>query len=143
MAQDLNHVLLIGRLTADSEIRFTAGGMAICKFSVAVNDRRKHGEEWVDEASFFNVDLFGKSGETLNQFLVKGKQVAIDGKLHQDRWEKDGQKQSRIGIIANNVQLLGGGQQAHGDSASIPDDSTLPSNSSAGDPGAPPDDILF
>jgi len=107
---DLNHVILIGRLTRDAELKYTANGQAVCKFSVAVNRRRKNGDQWVDEPNFFDVVLWGRAGETLNQYLVKGKQVAVEGELRQDRWEQDGQNRSKVEILANNVQLLGGGQ---------------------------------
>jgi len=124
---DVNHVILIGRLTRDAELKYTAGGQSVCKFSIAVNLRRKNGDQWIDEASFFDVVLWGKTGETLNQYLTKGKQIAVDGKLRQDRWEQDGQNRSKVEIMADNVQLLGGGQdrqqgpapQSHGSSASI------------------------
>lgn len=105
---DVNHVILIGRLTRDAELKYTSGGMAVCKFAIAVNKRRKQGEQWVDEANFFDIVLWGRSGENLNQYLVKGKQVAVEGELHQNRWEQDGQARSKIEIMANNVQLLGG-----------------------------------
>jgi single-strand DNA-binding protein len=105
---DLNQVTLIGRLTRDSELKYTAGGVAVCKFSIAVNRSRKVNDRWEDEANFFDVVLFGKQGEVLNQYLLKGKQVGIDGELRQERWEKDGQNRSRVEIAANSVQLLGG-----------------------------------
>ncbi|MDR2210451.1 MAG: single-stranded DNA-binding protein [Spirochaetaceae bacterium] len=105
---DLNHVMLIGRLTRDAELKYTAGGQAVCKFSIAVNRRRKSGDQWVDEASFFDIVLWGRQGESLNQYLVKGKQVGVDGELRQDRWEQDGQNRSKVEIVANNIQLLGG-----------------------------------
>jgi single-strand DNA-binding protein len=105
---DLNLVVLIGRLTRDAELKYTTGGTAVCKFSVAVNRRRKVNDQWEDEANFFDVTLFGKQGETLNQYLLKGKQVGISGELRQERWEKDGQTRSRVEIVANNIQLLGG-----------------------------------
>jgi single-strand DNA-binding protein len=105
---DVNHVILIGRLTRDAELKYTSGGQAVCKFAIAVNKRRKQGEQWVDEANFFDIVLWGRSGETLNQYLVKGKQIAVEGELHQNRWEQDGQSRSKIEIMANNVQLLGG-----------------------------------
>ncbi|MBO5137435.1 MAG: single-stranded DNA-binding protein [Spirochaetaceae bacterium] len=108
MAADLNHVVLIGRLTRDSELKYTTSGLAIANFSIAVNRRRKNGEQWIEEASFFEISLFGKSAETLKPYLVKGKQVAIDGELRQDRWEQDGQPRSKVVVVANNVQLLGG-----------------------------------
>ena len=105
---DLNHVTLIGRLTRDAELKYTPGGLAISSFSIAVNRRRKNGDQWVDEVSYFDINLYGKPAESLKQYLTKGKQVAVDGELRQDRWEKDGQNHSRVYIAANNVQLLGG-----------------------------------
>ncbi len=105
---DLNQVMIIGRLTRDAELKYTAGGFAIGSFSIAVNRRRKNGEQWVDEVSYFDVNLFGKSAENLNQYLIKGKQVGIQGELRQDRWEQDGQNRSKVIIVATNVQLLGG-----------------------------------
>ena len=106
---DLNHVSLIGRLTRDSELKYTASGQAVCKFAIAVNRRRKSGDQWVDEPNFFDIVLWGRQGESLSQYLIKGKQVGIDGELRQDRWEQDGQNRSRVEVIANNLQLLGGG----------------------------------
>jgi len=106
---DINHVVLVGRLTRDAELKYTSGGSAVCKFSIAINRRRKNGEEWVEEAHYFDIVLWGRQGEALNQYLVKGKQVAVEGELRQNRWEQDGQSRSKIEIIANNIQLLGGG----------------------------------
>ena len=108
MAADLNHVTLIGRLTRDAELKYTSGGFAVSNFSVAVNRRRKSGDQWMEEASFFEINLYGKSAENLKPYLTKGKQVALDGELRQDRWEQDGQSRSKVVIVANNVQLLGG-----------------------------------
>jgi single-strand DNA-binding protein len=105
---DLNHVTLIGRLTRDAELRYTASGQAVCKFSIAVNRRRKNGDQWEDEANFFDIVLWGRQGESLNQYLVKGKMIGIEGELRQDRWQQDGQNRSMVEIVANNLQLLGG-----------------------------------
>ena len=106
---DLNHVVLIGRLTRDAELKYTAAGQAVCKFSIAVNRRKKSGDQWVDEPNFFDIVVWGRQGESLNQYLVKGKLVGVDGELRQDRWEQDGQNRSRVEIVAANLQLLGGG----------------------------------
>lgn len=105
---DINRVVLVGRLTRDAELKYTASGQAVCKFSVAVNRRRKNGEQWEDEANYFDVVLWGRQGESLNQYLVKGKAVAVDGELRQDRWQQDGQNRSKVEIVAGNIQLLGG-----------------------------------
>lgn len=119
---DLNHVVLIGRLTRDlgtdeRSFAYTPNGTARANVSIAVNRSAKHGDQWVDEANFFDVTIWGKTAENLKPYLTKGKQIAIDGYLKQDRWEKDGQKFSKVTIQANNVQLLGGkneGQQTGG-----------------------------
>jgi single-strand DNA-binding protein len=105
---DINHVVLVGRLTRDAELKYTTGGQAVCKFSIAVNRRKKSGDQWVDEANFFDIGLWGRQGESLNQYLLKGKQVGNEGELRQDRWEQDGQNRSKVEIVANNLQLLGG-----------------------------------
>ena len=107
---DINHVVLVGRLTRDAEMKYTNTGTPICKVSIAVNRRRKIDEQWTDEASFFDVTIWGKMGESIAQYLVKGKQVGIEGELRQSKWEQDGQPRSKVEIVANNVQLLGGGR---------------------------------
>jgi single-strand DNA-binding protein len=107
MANDINMVVIVGRLTRDAELRYTNSGTAVCRFSLAVNRRKRSGDSWEDEASFFDVVLWGKQGEAINTYLEKGKQVAVHGELRQNRWEQDGQKRSRVEIVANNVQLLG------------------------------------
>ncbi|WP_455382655.1 single-stranded DNA-binding protein [Salinispira pacifica] len=106
---DINRVILVGRLTRDAELKYTNSGLAVCKFSLAINRRRKNGDQWVDEANFFDVVLMGRSGEAIHRYLQKGKQVGVEGELRQSRWEQDGQSRSRVEIFATNVQLLGGG----------------------------------
>jgi single-strand DNA-binding protein len=106
---DLNHVVLIGRLTREAELKYTAGGQAVCKFSIAVNRRKKNGDQWEDEANFFDIVVWGKQGESLHPYLTKGKMVGVDGELRQDRWQQDGQNRSKVEIVAGYVQLLGGG----------------------------------
>ena len=110
MAGDVNTVVLVGRLTRDSELKYTASGSALCNFSIAVNRRVRKGEQWQDEASFFDLTLWDKQAEGLNKYLVKGTQVAVQGELRQDRWEKDGQKFNKVQIFVNNLQLLGSGR---------------------------------
>ena len=131
---DFNDVVLIGRLTRDAELRYTNSNLAVCKFSIANNQRRKQENAWVDEAHFFDVTLWGKTAESLHKYLVKGKQVAVEGQLRQSRWEKDGQTRSRVEINANNIQLLGGSQGAAGPSQAGPAEQSFeqPSESPAG-----------
>ncbi|MDD3903119.1 MAG: single-stranded DNA-binding protein [Spirochaetia bacterium] len=107
MANDLNVVALVGRLTRESELRFSSGGMAICRFSIAVNRRKRTADnKWEDEANFFDCTMFGKSAEAMNQYLEKGRQVSILGELRQSRWEQDGQTRTRVEIAVNSLQLL-------------------------------------
>ena len=114
MPDDINKVMLVGRLTRDAELMYTSSGFALCKFSLAVNKRKKQGEQWIDEANYFDLNLWGRRGESLNSYLTKGTQVAIEGQLKQERWEQDGLKRSKVTIEAVNVQLLGGRQDNSG-----------------------------
>jgi len=114
---DINHVVLVGRLTRDAELKSISSGQAVCKFSIAVNRRRKSGEQWEDEPNFFDIVVWGRQGESLHQYLVKGKLVGVDGELRQDRWQQDGQNRSKVEIVANNIQLLGGGGPGGGGSS--------------------------
>ncbi|MBN2618586.1 MAG: single-stranded DNA-binding protein [Spirochaetales bacterium] len=107
MADDINSVTIVGRLTRDAELKYTNNGSAVTKLSLAVNRSRKDGDQWVEEANFFDVSLWGKRGESLNQYLQKGTKIAVSGELRQDKWEQDGQSRSRVFIFANNIQLLG------------------------------------
>lgn len=119
---DLNHVVVIGRLTRDlgadeRAFAYTPNGTARANISIAVNRSVRRGEQWEDEANFFDVTIWGKTAENLRPYLTKGKQIAIDGYLKQDRWEKDGQKFSKVTIQANNVQLIGGRGDSQGQSS--------------------------
>lgn len=107
-SSDLNSVTLVGRLTRDAELSYLPSGSAVARLSIAVNRNRKEGEQWVSEANYFDISVFGKTAENLKPYLLKGKQIAVQGSLRQDRWEKDGQKFSRVNIVASDVQLLGG-----------------------------------
>jgi single-strand DNA-binding protein len=116
----MNKVFIIGRLVRDAELKYAGSGMAVSKFSLACNEKRKAGDEWVDEVSYFDAVLFGKTAESLTQYLVKGKRIAVDGKLKQERWEDrdTGKARSRVSVTALNIQLLdsgsGGGGEGHG-----------------------------
>lgn len=110
---DLNKWVGVGRLTRDSQLSYTPSGMAINQFSIAVNRSRKTENGFTDDTSFFDVKIFGKMAETLKQYLTKGQQVAVCGSLVQSRWEKDGLKHSKVEIIGESVQLVGGKAQSN------------------------------
>ena len=108
---DVNHVVLVGRLTRDAELKAMADGKTVVNFSIAVNRRKRQEDTWVDEVNFFDIVVWGKQAESLHQHLVKSKTVCVDGELRQDRWQHGGQNHSRVEIVANYIQLLGSGQR--------------------------------
>ena len=95
-----------GRLTRDPETRITQSGMAVVSFSVAVNERKKDANgEWKDFPNYFDCTMFGKYAESVSKSLYKGVPVTVDGRLKQQTWEKDGQRRSKVEIIANELVL--------------------------------------
>ena len=132
---DHNRVSIIGRTTreiGEKDFGYISTGKAKLNLSIAVNEG--YGEK--KSVSYFDVIYWGKPAESIKAYITKGKQLAIDGRLKQDRWEKDGNKYSRVYIIADSIQLLGGredgGQQSapaqsaggftEGESSDFPED---------------------
>ncbi len=94
---NINRVVITGNLTRDPELRSLPSGTAVCDLRVAVNTRRKDGEEWVDKPNFFDVTVFGGQGEAVAQHLTKGRGVAVDGRLEWRELEtKDGDKRQAV-----------------------------------------------
>jgi single-strand DNA-binding protein len=102
-----NRVILMGNLTREVELRKTASNTAVCDIGIAANDRVKRGNEWVDEATFVDVTLWGRTAEIAAEYLSKGSQVLIEGRLKLDQWEQDGQKRSKLKVVGDKLQLLG------------------------------------
>lgn len=147
MANDVNKVILIGRLTRDlgSDERsfgYVGNGMAKANVSIAVNRAKKQGDQWIEEVSYFDITIWGKTAENLKPYLTKGKQICVECHLQQQRWEKDGQKFSKVSIIADNVQLLGGKSDG-GQSSGAPTFKPAENNSYSGEEGDFPEDIPF
>ena len=92
----------------DPETRFLPSGVAVTSFSIAVNRRYKSNNEVKEEVSFFDISVFGKTGENCAEYLSKGRPVLVEGRLRQRSWETDGVKRSKIEVVADNVQFLGG-----------------------------------
>ena len=113
-----NRVILVGNLTRDPELRYTPSGTAVTDIGLAVNDRRKNAQgEWVEETTFVDVTLWGRTAEIASEYLGKGAPALIEGRLKLDTWESDGQKRSKLKVIGEKLQLLsarGGGQGAGG-----------------------------
>ncbi len=105
---NINSVAISGNLTRDPELRTTANGGSVLTLGVAVNDAKKNPQtgEWEDYPNFFNAILFGKRAESLNKYLQKGSKVFIMGKLHFSQWETDGNKRSKVEIIANEIEFF-------------------------------------
>lgn len=113
----LNKVLLIGRLGKDPELRYTANQTAVCSLNVATNDRKKdESGNWVEHTEWHRVVVFGRVAENCGQYLQKGSQAYIEGRITTRKWQdKDGQDRYTTEIIANNVQFLG----ARGEGATV------------------------
>lgn len=103
----INNVSIAGNLTREPELRGTASGTPVLSFGIAVNDRRKNASgQWEDVPNFFECVTFGNRATALGDILTKGMKVAITGKLRYSSWEKDGQKHSKVDIIANEIELM-------------------------------------
>lgn len=103
----LNKCMIIGNAGKDAELRYMASGTPQAQFSVAVNNRTKKNDEWVDETEWFSVVLWGATAERVSQFIVKGAPVFVEGRIQTRSWEDDqGQKHFKTELIGNNVQLL-------------------------------------
>jgi single-strand DNA-binding protein len=115
-----NRVILVGNLTRDPELRYIPSGTAVSDIGLAVNDRIKRGEQWVDETTFVDNTLWGRTAEIANEYLSKGSPVLIEGRLKLDRWEKDGQKFSKLKVIGDKLQMLGSRGEGGGGGGGAP-----------------------
>lgn len=117
-----NKVIIMGNLTRDPELKYLSSGKPVTKFSIAINDKFKKGEEFVENVSYFDVVVFGRQAETCNEYLSKGRPALIEGRLQQGRWEaQDGTKRSKVEIVASKVVFLGGGRSESGGGSSSGD----------------------
>lgn len=106
MSWDINRVIMVGRLTNNIELKYTPSGSAVARFCLAVGGRQK--SDGSDSVSFFNIVVWGKAAETCSNYLAKGKQIALDGRLEQRSWTaQDGAKKSVVEVIAERVEFLG------------------------------------
>lgn len=111
MARGFSKAIIVGNLTRDPELRTTASGTQVCSISVAVNRSYKgNSGEQQDQVSYFDCSAWGKLGETIAQYAHKGSGILISGRLEQRSWEdKEGQKRSRIEIVVDDFNFIGGG----------------------------------
>lgn len=102
-----NKVVLLGNLTRDIELKYTQGGTAVCDIGLAVNEREKRGNEWVESTVFVDCTAFGRTAEVASEYASKGSPILIEGRLKLDQWEQDGQRRSKLKVVVDRLQLLG------------------------------------
>ena len=103
-----NLVVLAGNLTRDVDLRHIGSGTAVADVTVAVNEKRKTANgEWVEDVSFVDVTLWGRTAEIASEYLGKGSNILIEGRLKLDRWDKDGQKHSKLRVVCERMVMLG------------------------------------
>jgi single-strand DNA-binding protein len=148
-----NRVIVMGNLTRDVEVRYLQSGMAVADIGLAVNDRRKNqAGEWVEEATFVDITLWGRTAEVAGEYLSKGSPILVEGRLKLDTWESDGQKRSKLKVVGERMQMVGGrgGGGGGGGGGSSPSGQRSDSNYSETTPaaaatggGTSPDEIPF
>ncbi|MDB5166080.1 MAG: single-strand binding protein [Candidatus Saccharibacteria bacterium] len=108
MARSINQVTLMGNLTRDPELRQTTGGSAVCSFSLALNRSYKDpkSDQWIEETDYVDITAWAGLGERVAQYLSKGRRCIVQGSLRSRSWEQDGQKRSKLEVVASDVTFL-------------------------------------
>lgn len=142
MSKSINQVILMGNLTRDPELRTTPSGQSVCSFSIAVN-RAWQGQDGTQQEAvdYFDITAWGKLGELVNQYLRKGRKCLVMGRLSQRSWEQDGQKRSKVEVVANDVTFLDGGGSGSRDFT--PGDDQPAPKKAAGGKKAKEDDVVI
>jgi len=114
MAACLNKTMLIGNLTRDVEVKYTASGAAVANFGLAVNRTYTNSDgEKTEEVCFIDMVAWNRLAEVAGEYLSKGSPVFVEGRLQMDNWEdQDGKKRSKLKVVAQNIQFLGRGAEA-------------------------------
>lgn len=106
MSKSFNQVTLVGNLTRDPDLRQTPSGQNVVSFSLALNRSYKLGGGWVETTDYVDVTAWGTLAEKIDQYLSKGRQALVSGKLQSRSWEQDGQKRSKVEVVASDVIFL-------------------------------------
>ena len=109
-----NRVILVGNLTRDPELRYVPKRIPVSDIGLAVNDRVKRDDEWVEDTTFVDVTLWGRTAEVANEYLTKGSPVLIEGRLRYETWEKNGEKRSKLKVVCDRMQMLGTRKNGNG-----------------------------
>ncbi len=119
MARSINNVMLMGNLTRDPELRQTPNGKSVTNFSLALNSAYKDASgEWQEVTDFIDIVCWGPLAERVSQYMSKGRRCFVQGKLQSRNWEQDGQKRTKVEVLANDVTFLDGGSNRGDDSNS-------------------------
>jgi len=112
MAANLNKAMLIGNLTRDVELKYTASGAAVANFGLAVNRTYTNSDgEKMDDVCYMDIVAWNRLAEVAGEYLSKGQPIFVEGRLQMDTWEQeDGQKRTKLKVVAQNIQFLGGGR---------------------------------
>ena len=115
MARSFNQVVLMGNLTRDPELRTTPNGQSVCSFSLALNRSYKSKDgDWQEATDYIDIVAWGPLGERVAQYLTKGRPALVNGRLQSRSWEQDGQKRSKVEVVAQDVTFLGGAGGGNG-----------------------------
>lgn len=140
-----NRVILLGNLTRDVELRQTPAGKTVGDMGLAMNERYKDASgNWVESPVFVDVVMWGRTAEVASEYLSKGSPVHVEGRLKLDQWEQEGQKRSKLKVVADSIQLIGGkpdGQQRQ--QQQRPQNHSKPAQNSSNDDDFDKDDIPF
>lgn len=143
MAVTVNRVIIAGNLTRDPQVKFLANEKAVANFGLAINNRFKAADGTMKEDTVFvDIEAWGRTAELAGQYLTKGRACLVEGRLKLDTWEKDGQKQSKLRVVADSIQFLDGGGKREGtsDGASGRAPTPAPAGSSSSPVPPPVDD---
>jgi len=104
----VNRVILAGNLTKDPELRYTTTGIPVASLDIAINERVKKNDDWVDETLFINrITVWRRQAEIASEYLKKGRPVLIEGRLRRSQWETEsGEKRSNLEVVASRVHFL-------------------------------------
>jgi single-strand DNA-binding protein len=144
MARSVNQVILMGNLTRDPELRQTPNGQNVCSFSLALNRSYKDASgEWQEATDYIDVTAWGPLGERVSQYLTKGRRCLVQGRLQSRSWEQDGQKRSKVEVLANDVTFLDGRGGSDDGSGMIAGGSDNGNGSSKPAPSKKKDDVVI
>ncbi|MDX1944041.1 MAG: single-stranded DNA-binding protein [Pirellulaceae bacterium] len=134
-----NRVILMGNITRDIEVKYLQSGSAVTDITVAVNDKRKNQQgEWIEETTFVDVTLWGRTAEIAGEYLGKGSPIFIEGRLRLDSWEKDGQKHYKLRVTCERMQMLGSKGDGGGRGRGGPPAQNYDDGGDYGEPSGPP-----